>query len=70
MPIPFTPPMECLPVKKLPDGPEWAYELKLDGYRAQAIREADGLRLLSSNGKDLGVRTVTKDSAGVPKAPL
>jgi ATP-dependent DNA ligase len=55
-PIPFTPPMECLPVKKLPDGPEWVYELKLDGYRAQAIREASGVRLLSRNGKDLGKR--------------
>ena len=56
MRIPFTPPMECLLVKKLPDGPEWVYELKLDGYRAQAIREADGVRLLSRNGKDLSKR--------------
>jgi len=48
--------MECLPVKNLPDGPEWVYELKLDGYRTQAIREADGVRLLSRNGKDLGRR--------------
>ena len=23
--------MDCLPVTKLPDGPEWTYELKLDG---------------------------------------
>ena len=37
MPILFTPPMECLLVKTLPEGPEWVYELKLDGYRAQAI---------------------------------
>src|ERR1700722_20156700 len=56
MRIPFPPPMECLPVKKLPDGPEWVYELKLDGYRAQAIREADKVRLLSRNGKDLSKR--------------
>ena len=52
MPILFTPPMECLLVKTLPEGPEWVYELKLDGYRTQAIREADGVRLLSRNGKD------------------
>jgi hypothetical protein len=39
-PLPFTKPMECLLVSKLPDGPEWVYELKLDGYRAQAIRDA------------------------------
>jgi ATP-dependent DNA ligase len=30
--------------------------LKLDGYRAQAICEADGVRLLSRNGKDLTKR--------------
>ncbi len=25
--------MECLPVSTVPEGPEWTYELKLDGYR-------------------------------------
>jgi bifunctional non-homologous end joining protein LigD len=48
--------MECLPVAKLPEGAEWVYELKLDGYRAQAIRDARGVRLLSRNGKDLTKR--------------
>ena len=48
--------MECLPVTKLPDGPQWVYELKLDGYRAQAISERSGVRLLSRNGKDLTKR--------------
>jgi bifunctional non-homologous end joining protein LigD len=38
----FTEPMECLAAKRLPEGPEWVYELKLDGYRAQAICEAEG----------------------------
>lgn len=37
---------------RLPDGPGWVYELKLDGYRAQAIRDSTGVRLLSRNGKD------------------
>jgi hypothetical protein len=32
----FIEPMECLAVAKLPDGPEWVYEIKLDGYRALA----------------------------------
>jgi ATP-dependent DNA ligase len=50
--ISFTLPMECLPVSRLPDGPGWEYELKLDGYRAQAIRDRAGVRLLSRNGKD------------------
>jgi ATP-dependent DNA ligase len=33
----FVEPMECLAVTKLPSGPEWVYEIKLDGYRALAI---------------------------------
>ena len=24
--------MDCLPVSKLPEGAEWTYEIKLDGY--------------------------------------
>lgn len=30
----FIEPMECLAVPKLPDGPQWVWEIKLDGYRA------------------------------------
>jgi DNA ligase D-like protein (predicted ligase) len=30
--------MECLSVTKIPDGPEWTYEIKLDGYRLQAVK--------------------------------
>jgi hypothetical protein len=26
--------MECLPVTKLPEGPQWSYEIKLDGLGA------------------------------------
>ena len=43
--------MELLSVTRLPEGPEWSYEVKLDGYRAQAIHGAR-LRLLSRRGKD------------------
>jgi ATP-dependent DNA ligase len=45
--------MECLAVSKLPDGPDWVYEIKLDGYRAEAIRTADGVLFYSRNGKSL-----------------
>ena len=51
--IAFTEPMECKPVERLPEGEGWTYEVKLDGYRAQAIREADTVRLLSRNAKSL-----------------
>jgi ATP-dependent DNA ligase len=33
--------MECLLVSELPEGPEWAYDIKLDGYRAQALAPAE-----------------------------
>jgi hypothetical protein len=43
----FIEPMECLAVSKLPDGPEWVYEIKLDGYRAIAVKSAGKLNLFS-----------------------
>ena len=49
----FIKPMELLPVTHVPEGPEWAYEVKLDGYRAQAIH-GTRLRMLSRRGKDFG----------------
>lgn len=54
--IPFTPVMECLPVDRLPSGPDWVYELKLDGYRAQAIHDGRGVHLFSRNGGDFSQR--------------
>ena len=52
----FVEPMECLMVSKLPEGSEWSYEIKLDGYRAQALCDGIKTQLLSRNGKDLGNR--------------
>lgn len=54
--IPFTPPMECLPVNELPDSADWVYELKLDGFRAQGSRDKRGVHLFSKNGKDFSNR--------------
>ena len=34
----FIPPMLLLRRERLPEGAEWLYELKLDGYRALAIK--------------------------------
>ena len=34
----FIEPMECTSVPKLLDGPQWIYEIKLDGYRAVAVK--------------------------------
>ena len=35
----FIEPMLALSASSLPEGPAWEYELKLDGYRALAIKE-------------------------------
>ncbi len=47
----FVEPMECLAVSKLPDGPEWVYEVKLDGYRALAINAHGKVKLYSRRQK-------------------
>jgi DNA ligase D-like protein (predicted ligase) len=52
----FVEPMQCLPVAKLPEGPNWEYEVKFDGYRALGIKSGGSARLLSRNGNDLAAR--------------
>ena len=45
----------CLPspAKKAPSGPDWIHEVKHDGFRILAHRDAAGVRLLTRNGHDL-----------------
>ena len=52
----FVEPMECLPVSKLPEGPQWVYEIKLDGYRAVAVKTGGKVTLYSRNQKPLNKR--------------
>src|SRR3954471_326129 len=47
MELKFVEPMLAKPASTLPEGPEWQYEIKLDGYRALAIKEKRAVRLLS-----------------------
>ena len=47
----FIEPMECLAVAKLPEGPVWIYEIKLDGYRALAFNSQGKLSLVSRKRK-------------------
>jgi ATP-dependent DNA ligase len=46
-------PMEALPAAKLPEGPEWQYEPKWDGFRCLAFRDGERIDLQSKSGKPL-----------------
>jgi bifunctional non-homologous end joining protein LigD len=49
----FVDPMQALLVTKLPEGDRWLYEVKLDGYRAIAIKNGDDIEIRSRNNNDL-----------------
>jgi bifunctional non-homologous end joining protein LigD len=50
----FIQPMLLFRRKRLPEGPEWLYELKLDGYRAIAAKASGCVRLWSRHENDFG----------------
>jgi ATP-dependent DNA ligase len=51
----FIEPMECLTVSQLPKGSKWVWEVKLDGFRAVAVKSGV-VTLYSRNGKSLNRR--------------
>jgi DNA ligase D-like protein (predicted ligase) len=59
----FVEPMECLAVTKLPEGSQWLYEIKLDGYRAIGIKADDGVQLLSRRKKSFNRQFATLPAA-------
>jgi ATP-dependent DNA ligase len=48
----------CLPspAKAPPSGPDWLHEIKHDGFRILAQRDAKGVRLYTRNGNDFADR--------------
>src|SRR5258708_1553444 len=52
----FIEPMECALVPALPEGSDWTYEVKLDGYRAIGVRTSREAILYSRNGKNFNKR--------------
>lgn len=56
MTLPLNPPLQpqlALSRKALPTGPEWTYEVKLDGFRCIAFVDGEQVELQSRNGRSL-----------------
>jgi len=64
----FIQPMLLQSTERLPEAPDWLYELKLDGYRALAIKTAGKPLLRSRNDNDFSVRypSIAKALAPLP----
>ena len=45
--------MDAQPAREVPEGPEWQYEPKWDGFRALAFRDDTSIELMSKGGKPL-----------------
>lgn len=68
----FIEPMRAALVDKLPEGPAWQYEIKLDGYRAIAVKSDGEVELLSRNNLKLTSRfpTIAKALAKLPDGTI
>ncbi len=53
MPLRPVKPMMATAARELPAGPDWSYEVKWDGYRAQIVKEGSRVALASRNLKDI-----------------
>jgi DNA ligase D-like protein (predicted ligase) len=64
----FVEPMLLLRTDKLPEGEKWAYEIKLDGYRALGVKTDGKVHLRSRNDNDFSLRypSIAKALASLP----
>lgn len=60
--------MLLLRTERLPDGQDWLYEVKFDGYRALAIKSRGKVQLRSRNDNDFAIRyaSIAKALAAMP----
>jgi bifunctional non-homologous end joining protein LigD len=70
----FVAPMAARVVNELPEGDDWLYEVKFDGYRALVVKDGAQVQLRSRNDKDMtatypsiatGARRLNADQAVV-----
>lgn len=69
----FVEPMMCEPVAQVPDGPEWLFEVKMDGFRILAVKPVGGeVTLLSRKGNSLNRKFfyVADDLKGLPEGTV
>jgi len=71
-PLSFIESMECLPVTVVPEGAAWTYEIKLDGYRLEVIRDGAATTLYSRNANILNDRFpyIAKALSGIPSGTI
>src|SRR5215813_8321208 len=64
----FIEPMLLLRNETLPTGRSWVYEVKFDGFRAEAIKSGGKVHLRSRNDKDFNGRypSIVQALAGMP----
>jgi bifunctional non-homologous end joining protein LigD len=59
----FIKPMTATLVRTLPEGPDWMYEVKLDGYRALILKRGGHVQIRSRNDKNLSGAYPSVDTA-------
>ncbi len=71
-PLSFIESMECLPVTVVPEGSTWTYEIKLDGFRLEVIRDGAETTLYSRNANILNDRFpyIAKALSGIPSGTI
>jgi bifunctional non-homologous end joining protein LigD len=61
----FISPMTARVVPALPEGDEWVYEVKFDGYRALLLKDRARVQLRSRNNKDMAAAYPAVHAAGL-----